>query len=524
VLSALRPGRREGLAALSGVLLFLSFPKFGHGLVAWVALTPLLVALAEAPSPAHGFRLGYLTGAIASLGIVYWTSIVVVQFGGLAEPIGVAVMVLLCLALALFPSVFGWAMARWIRAHGPSAVLLAPVAWVATEILRAHTLFDFSWCLLGYSQHANLPMIQVARYAAVYGVSFVVAAVSAAIALCVVERRRGPRTTALLATAGLVALVWMHGEWRLGQSVPDAGRVRVGLVQASIAQDEKWDAAHAWANVDRHLELTRRAAAEGARLVVWPESALPFLFDRVPVVAAQLRDLVQRHQIFLLFGNDDREEGAEDSDERGRIWVGAKMLDPAGRLALRYHKIRLVPFGEYVPIQSVLTLGGRFSARLVQQAGDFTPGDEYALGAVDSHPLAAFICYEAIFPDLVREFAARGAQLLVNITNDGWYGRTSAPYQHFAMAKFRAVENERYLVRAANTGISAVVDPRGRVVARTELFERTALVADVPLLTGSTFYTRHGDVFAWGCLGAAVALLAAGAANRRGAGPRSRTA
>ncbi len=503
--------RREGLAALSGLLLALSFPKYGSGLVAWVALTPLLVALAEAPSPSHGFRLGYVTGALSSLGIVYWTSIVVVQYGGLARPVGVAVMVLLCLALALFPSGFGWMLSRWARRHGPAAVLLAPIAWVATEILRAHTLFNFSWCLLGYSQHANLETLQIARYAAVYGVSFLVAAVSSALAFLVLERRRGPRLAVVLVTAGLLAVVWMHGEWRLGQTLPEAGRLKVGLVQASIAQDEKWDAAHAWANVDRHLELTRRAHAQGARLVVWPESALPFLFDRTPVVAAQLRKMVQESGLFLLFGNDDREER---EDERGRIWVGAKMLDPQGAVVLRYHKMRLVPFGEYVPLQSVLTLGGRFSAKLVQEVGEFTPGEEYAVGAVDGHPIAAFICYEAIFPDLVREFAARGAQLLVNITNDGWYGRTSAPYQHFAMAKFRAVENERYLVRAANTGITAVVDPHGRVLDRTELFERTVLVREVPLLAGSTFYTRHGDVFAWACLGAAVALTAAGLRKR----------
>ena len=402
-------------------------------------------------------------------------------------------------------------VSRWARTYGPAAVLLAPVAWVATEILRAHTLFNFSWCLLGYSQHANLPVLQIARYAAVYGVSFVVAAVSSALAFLVLERRRGPRTAVLLAAASLLAVVWMHGEWRLGQVPAEAGRLRVGLVQASIAQDEKWDAAHAWANVDRHLELTRRAAAQGARLVVWPESSLPFLFDRTPVVAIQLRDVVRQYGLYLLFGNDDREERG---DSPGRIWVGAKMLDPQGNVVLRYHKIRLVPFGEFVPMQSVLTLGGRFSAKLVQEVGEFTPGDEYAVGPVDGHPVSAFICYEAIFPDLVREFAARGAQLLVNITNDGWYGRTSAPYQHFAMAKFRAVENERFLVRAANTGITAVVDSHGRVLERTELFERTVLVREVPLLAGSTFYTRHGDLFAWACLGAAVALTAAGLKKR----------
>jgi apolipoprotein N-acyltransferase len=429
-------------------------------------------------------------------------------------------MLLLCLALALFPSLFGWMVARWARALGPGAMLLAPVGWVATEILRAHTLFNFSWCLLGYSQHANLPMIQIARYGAVYAVSFLVAGVSGVLAFLVLERRAGARWAAALAGAAVLALAWMHGEWRLGQSLPEQGRLRVGLVQASIAQDEKWDEAHAWANVERHLELTREAARRGARLVAWPESSVPFLFDRAPVVADRLREVAAENNIYLLFGNDDREDRA---DERGRIWVGAKMIDPGGRLVLRYHKIRLVPFGEYVPMQSLLTLGGRFSARVVQEVGQFTPGEDYATGAVDGRPIAAFICYEAIFPDLVREFAARGAELLVNVTNDGWYGRTSAPYQHFAMVVFRAVENERYLVRAANTGITAVVDPRGRVLERTELFARTVVVRDVPLLATSTFYARHGDLFAWACLAAALALTAAASGNRHPPVPGGRS-
>jgi apolipoprotein N-acyltransferase len=180
-------------------------------------------------------------------------------------------------------------------------------------------------------------------------------------------------------------------------------------------------------------------------------------------------------------------------------------------VSFRYHKMRLVPFGEYVPIESVLTLGGRYSARVVDAVGAFTPGTEYAIGEVEGHRLGVSICYEAIFPDLLREFTVRGADLLVNITNDGWYGRTSAPHQHFAMAVFRAVENGKYLVRAANTGITAVVDPRGRVLERTELFERRAIVRDVPIVPGTTFYGRHGDVFAWSCLGLALLVTAAAA-------------
>jgi len=284
-------------------------------------------------------------------------------------------------------------------------------------------------------------------------------------------------------------------------------------VQGGILQEEKWAPESAWANVQRHLELTDQAAARGARLVVWPESAVPFLFDENPALADTLRAVVRRHGIALLFGNDDLEGPRAGRDSR--VFVGAKMLDPSGELPFRYHKIRLVPFGEYVPMQPLLTLGGRVTAKLVQQVADFTPGTEPTLARVDGHRAGAFICYEAIFPELVREFTARGADLLVNMTNDAWYGRTSAPFQHLAMARFRAVENGKFLVRAANTGITAVVDPRGRLLEATPLFERTVLVRDVPFVPGRTFYAQYGDVFAWGCVAVALAAVAA-TLRRRG--------
>jgi len=502
---------RDALAALSGALLALSFPKFGHPIVAWVALVPLLVAVADGDGRS-AFRLGYVTGAVSALGLLYWTSFVVVQYGGLSLPVGVVVMALLCAAVALFPSVFAWVVGRWVSAHGRRALLLAPVAWVATEILRVHTFFRFPWCLLGYSQQPNLPFIQIARYGAVYAVSFLVAGSSAALAYAVVEPRPRPRRTALVVLGAVLAAVGLHGAWRLSRPPAEAGRLRVGLVQARILQDEKWDAARALDNMDEHVSLTRRAVESGARLVVWPESAVPYYYDEAPLVSRELKELVRAQGIHLLFGNDDREESR---DSVTRIYVGAKMLSPRGELTYRYHKMHLVPFGEYVPMQRLFTLGGRVTAKLVRQIADFTPGGEVTLGEADGHRLGAFICYEAIFPELVRRFTARGAGILVNITNDAWYGRTSAPYQHMAMAAFRAVENERYLVRAANTGFTAVVDPCGRVLERTELFERTILVRDVPIVAGTTFYALHGDVFAWGCLGAALALTATTIGKRR---------
>jgi apolipoprotein N-acyltransferase len=497
--------RGDGLAALSGVLLALSFPKFGHWAVAWVALVPLLVALATSAG-AHAFRLGYVTGAISSIGILYWTSFVVVRYGGLSLPVGVAVMTLLAMAVALFPSLFAWTLGRGLATFGPMALLFAPPVWVATELLRNRTFFRFPWCLLGYSQQPSALFIQTARFGAVYAVSFLVAGVASVLAYLLVEKRTTHRRRAVTGLALVLGLVMADGARQLSREVPEAGRERVALVQARILQEEKWDEARAIVNVAEHRDLTRRAVESAARFVVWPESSVPDFFDEGPPVARDLRALARDAKLHLLFGNDDRED---DGKGGVRVFVGAKMLSPEGDLAYRYHKIRLVPFGEYVPMQPILTLGGRVAAKLVQQVADFTPGSDLALAPVDGHPAGAFICYEAIFPELVRGFAAGGAEMLVNLTHDAWYGRTSAPHQHLAMAAFRAVENGKYLVRAANTGITAVIDPRGRILEQTPLFERTVLVRDVPWVRGQTFYARHGDVFAWVCFAAAAALVVA---------------
>jgi apolipoprotein N-acyltransferase len=470
--------------------------------VAWFALAPLLIAL-DGTRGRESVRLGYVTGAVAGVGLLYWTSLVVIQFGGLSLPMGITVMLLLCLAVALFPALFGWGVGRLTSALGHAGLLLAPLVWVATEVLRAYTMFRFPWCLLGYSQHANLSMIQLASVAGVYGISFLVALTSAALAYAVVERRPRARVAVVAGQALVLVAVWGHGRWTLAQPIPETGRIRAGLVQASILQDEKWDPDLALENVARHVALTRDAAAAGARLVAWPESAVPFPYDISPASAEQLRTLTRETGVALIFGNDDLDRRPDGT----RVWVGAKMLGPDGRLVYRYHKNRLVPFGEYVPMQPLLTLGGRFTARLVRAVADFTPGTEAAVGELDGHRLGTSICYEAIFADFIREFSVNGAELLVNITNDGWYGRTSAPPQHFAMAVFRAVENRKWLLRAANTGISAFVDPRGRVVARTQLFERRALVGEAAFVPGLTLYARFGDVFAWGCFAGAALML-----------------
>jgi apolipoprotein N-acyltransferase len=473
--------------------------------VAWVALVPLLVAL-PGTRGWRALRLGYVTGAVSALGLLYWIALVVVQYGGIPLPVGIAIMVALCLVFALFPAVFAWTLARLVQTFGTAGLLAAPVVWTATELLRAHTLFEFPWCQLGYTQYRHLPVIQVASVTAVYGVSFLLVSASALLAFVTIESRPARRRAAVVGLALLLGGAWGGGAWAMSRSLPETGRLRVGLVQGGIRQEDKWLPERAMDNIDRHLRLTQEAAERGARLVVWPESAVPFLFDSNPPLAERLRATVMSRDVYLFFGNDDREH---DGDGSSRIYVGAKLLTPGGELTARYHKIQLVPFGEYVPLQQLFTVGGRFAAKVVQEVSDFSPGSEPVVAEVDGHLVGGYICYEAIFPGLVRRFAAEGAELLINITNDAWYGTTSAPHQHLAMAAFRAVENRRYMVRAANTGITAVVDPWGRILEPTALFDRTVLVRDVPLIAQTSLYTRRGDLFAQACLAGALALLAA---------------
>ncbi len=492
------------------MLLVLSFPKFGHAAFAWVALVPLLVALHGATGW-RAARLGYVTGAVSAIGLLYWTAFVVFQYGGgIPRVVAVLITLSLCFAFAVFPLLFGWLAGRLLAAFGSTGLLALPFVWVATEYLRVNTFFEFPWCLLGYSQQPFLPVIQIASVTAVYGVSFILVLTSALATLAIVAPSR--RAAAVVSLAALVALTWGLGSWALSRPLPETGRITVGLVQGGIRQEDKWLPENAWSNVGRHLELTREAARRGARLVVWPESAVPFLYDEEPALAAQLEELVRRDSLYLYFGNDDREPSPPP---RGRIFVGAKLLGPNGEITARYRKMHLVPFGEYVPLQWLFTLGGRVAAKVVQEVSDFTPGSEPVTGEVEGHKIGGYICYEAIFPGLVRRFPAEGAELLVNITNDAWYGTTSAPYQHLAMAAFRAVENRRYMVRAANTGITAVVDPWGRILEPTKLFDRTVLVREVPFVAETSFYTRHGDLFAQASSAIALALLAATFGRRR---------
>jgi len=264
----------------------------------------------------------------------------------------------------------------------------------------------------------------------------------------------------------------------------------VGIVQGNFPQDVKWDPSMETTIVERYERLTRDAAAKGARFIVWPESAVPFYLLNSPARARAIQDLARTGRLTLLVGGDELETARGSAGGAPvRLYNSAFLIGPSGDVQAVYRKIHLVPFGEYVPLQSLLF----FAAPLVQAVSNFSPGTDPVLLPVEGHPVSTAICYEVVYPGLIRRFVQEGSELLTTITNDAWFGRSSAPAQHFEQAVMRAIEEGRYLVRAANTGISGVVDPYGRVLDRSELFETTVIVRDVRFLSGRTVYSRTGD-------------------------------
>ncbi len=462
----------------------------------------MLLALC-AGSLRRAFWLGLLTGVVYFTGTLYWITRVMVVYGGLATAIAVPINVALVAYLALFPALFALIVRRLTLAHGAHALLAAPFVWAATELGRTHLFTGFPWVLLGYSQATVLPIAQLASVFGVYGVSMLVAAVASALALA--ARRRYLPLALTLAVLILVA-VWGQRRVAANELTHAGDPIRVGLIQGNVDQGSKWDPARAAAIFEDYLRLTRQAIAERAQLLLWPESSTPFMYEEEQFGAARLRALVQQAHVSLLFGSDQIEwktvGGRRVPD---KYFNSAFLLRPDGNTAGVYRKMHLVPFGEYVPLQRLLF----FAAPLTEQVGTFEPGETPELLPVNGHPVSVAICYEVVYPALVRTFVRGGSELLTTITNDAWFGETSAPYQHFEQASMRAIEEGRYLVRAANTGISGIVDPYGRVVERSAIFQPAVLVGDARFLRTPTWYARTGDLAAYASVALTLALLVA---------------
>jgi apolipoprotein N-acyltransferase len=481
------------MALLSGGLFAASFPKPELSFLAWFAFVPLLLAVGR-KSAGKAFKLGLIAGIAAYGGILYWINIVVTRYGNLPIAVSIIVYMLLVTYLALYVAVFMF-LVRKGEEKGIPLLLSFPVIWVGLEYLRSFLLTGFPWASLGYSQYRVLPLIQIADITGVYGLSFLVALANVAVyqvikSLVGKERHIHPGRSVAFFLA-LFTATMVYGIERM--DLPETGTpVRVSLIQGNIDQSVKWDPAFQEATLSIYQRLTRLAGVSHPDLVVWPESAVPFFFQDNAVDSARIKKLAEELGSWMVVGSP-----AYDN-EGGTIKYrnSAYLLSPRGEVAGRSDKIHLVPFGEYVPLAKYLP----FIHKLVVGVGDFSPGESTAPLSTDKGKIGVLVCFEGIFPELSRSYVREGSRLLVNITNDAWYGRSSAPYQHLSMTVFRAVENRVPLIRAANTGISAIINSNGRIISRTPLFKEAFLNGSIRMGSGNTIYDRFGDAFAQCCL------------------------
>ena len=484
---------------LSGVLLILAFPPFNLEFIAWFAFVPLFLALGR-PSCRRPFLCAYTAGLVFWLGTIYWLMYVTV-----------AGTIVLCFYLALYFGLFGRliAAARVKSLPGPAVVFFAGALWVCLEYLRSYLLTGFPWALLGYSQYLHLPVLQIADSAGTWGVSFIVMLVNAGIAVYIRQRRLKVLLICLLA----VAAVHAYGYWRLAQNAGgiQQSSLKVAVVQGNIPQEMKWDRSARTFILQKYLDLSGQAAAGKPDLIVWPEAAFPFpgVETGDPGFCAYIRSIVDPLGVPLLLG------AVTAAGEH--YYNSALLYTPGQASAQHYEKIHLVPFGEYIPLRRVLPF-----LDTIVPIGDVSRGSVYTLfklaPAGGPAVFSVLICFEDVFPELSRRFVLEGAQFLVTITNDAWYGHTAAADQHLAASVLRAVENRVWVVRCANTGISGFIRTSGQAVALVrdeagkDIFVDGVLAGEVPLRAGpGTLYARWGDVFVLLCiLGVFAGLACAG--------------
>ncbi|MDJ0667400.1 MAG: apolipoprotein N-acyltransferase [Desulfobacterales bacterium] len=506
------------LALVAGLLLTAAFPRAGIFVLAGLGYVPLLLALRDV-GPWDGLRLGLITGLAHAISLLYWIAHTITTYGHAPMITALGILLLLCTYVALYTAIFAALAVYAVRSPLVMPIAL-PALLTALEFLRGHLLTGFPWGFLGHSVYTFRPLIQIADVTGVHGISFVLMLVNCTIGMLIlarggknwqgqpINRRLASRWG--LATLAILTATMIYGFVRMGQvarQTQAAPKVHVAVIQGNIPQAVKWDPAFQIATTQKYIRFSQQAAAEHPDLVVWPETATPFHMHHNKVLTSMVRRGVKSAGTSFLIGSPFFIR----RNDRVDYFNSAFLLHPDGDNSARYDKAHLVPFGEYVPLRRWLP----FVGKLVAQVGDFVAGPPGQVLGWQKHRLAPLICYEAIFPELTRAAARNGADLLINLTNDAWYGRTSAPYQHLSLCVFRAVESRRSFIRAANTGISGFIDPSGRITSPTGLFVDAVISREVAALTTPSVYTRIGDAFAWICLLAVGLMIGAVVVMRR---------
>ncbi|MBP9597777.1 MAG: apolipoprotein N-acyltransferase [Desulfobacter sp.] len=484
-------------ALVSGLMLFSAFPAPGFYPAAFFALVPLWLSL-ERLSSKQAFYAGIGTGISFYLPLIYWICPTLTEYGGLNPFAALSCLLLLVLYLSAYTGVFALAMKKIPVPEG-LVPFWGAVAWVSLEYIRTYLFSGFPWGVLGYSQYPNRVLIQAADTFGVLGISFLVVVANGVLVIAFksFSRRAWPEKTnmaGLSLSMVLLCSAFIYGHLKLAQVRGQINGVpsrTISVIQANISQDRKWDKAFVDETIDRYSRLSLEAMP--CDLVVWPETALPFYYGMDPVPSNRVDAMVRKAGTFFLIGIP----AARPSDDGFLYYNRACMLNPLALPKGYYDKHHLVPFGEYVPFKRLL----RFAEKLTAGAGDFSKGETGPVPLnFGTGTTGVLICFEIIFPDIASAFVRNGADILTTMTNDAWFGRTQAALQHFSMAVFRAVENRRSVVRVANTGISGFIDPSGTILEKTDIFTACALTRQVPVMSGQTFYTRHGDLAAKACL------------------------
>jgi len=523
------------LVGFSSLLQVLIFPLAGLSLLSWVAFAPLIVALLrarpagvlemegsvnlQAASPGQAFLLAYISGILWYAGTCYWIYNTMHEHGGLSAPVALLALFLFCLYLGLYHGLFGLLLSLTV---GPGrddrlALLAAPFLWVAVELARTRVT-GFPWTLLGTAQVDNISLSRITTWTGVYGVSFEIMLVNVAVAAAFLVPRK-KRNTLLIASLTAAAVLQAG---RLVDAPALAADHAALLVQENIAVDATWTRDSFERTLRELADVSVTDVASGSSrvldskpdkvdLIVWPESPAPF-FTSDPLFRDPVSQMAREAHSWVVTGAIGTAPAKHNGtlNLASQVFNSAALISPSGDWTARYDKVHLVPFGEYLPFPRLFA----FAGGLTKEVGEFEAGRSRAPLDAGSTRLGIFICYESIFPDEVRQFADQGAQVLVNLSNDGWYGDSGAYAQHLNQTRMRAIENNRWILSATNTGVTASIDPYGRTVARLPRKERGALVAPYALTSVTTFYTRHGDWFAWLC-----AIISTGALVTRFALP-----
>jgi len=491
------------LAILSGLLLTASFPPGKLSFLAWIALVPLLISIRD-KVPGTAIKLGFTAGFFHYLTLMYWITVVLGRYGNLNLAVSLVALLLLSLYLALYPALFSYFTIQIDQA--PFYPFFMAAFWVSLEYARAHLVTGFPWCLLGYSQYEHLAVIQIADLVGVYGITFLIVLINGLLFRSFFGKKGVKRSFLKwewLFVVLIMAGTLFYGFHQLSQKkarIKTAPHINAAVIQANIDQSVKWKPSFQAKTLETYFRLSHSVGHLKPSLIVWPETALPLFYQDAPRFSPRMEGLSKELGAMLLFGSP----AYKRADRKVEYYNRAYMIAPGASTTGYYDKRHLVPFGEYVPLKKYLP----FINQLVQAAGNFTSGDRQRPLREKDLSMGVLICFEAIFPELARDLSREGANLLVNITNDAWFGTTSAPYQHLSMAVFRSVETGIPMVRAANTGFSAFIGWDGKILSRTALFEEAVLDRSIPVPPSlPTLYTRTGDLFAGGMVVVSLLML-----------------